>query len=846
MKDVFAEIDAIVMLTTSDWKSEPRSNRYHYATRLARKSAVIFVQADLVKPEYAFEETDTENVDILHVYQIFGLQQTALINQALLTKNIISPMLWVYNPQFVHFILSRYSPMMIFHATENHLCKDFPNNIFLEEDSLEQHAFQQVVAAVDLIISVADGVAKDLLENFSCENKLITLKNCCDLEFYDYLKHKKIVEKDERVRVFYQGAIFNKLDYELLTELVECKTEWEFVFCGRLIEKGKEHKKFFKHKNVKYLGELSAEQLRDEMYASSVGIIPYKPLEFVKKSHPLKAYEYLATGIPVISVPIDSLESDCQKGCVYFATTASEYKQQIQTALAETKDQISLSNRRAIVEANNYEKNFSQLQKALANFYPANCQSKKLNILVLYELHSSYVGTIKEHINAFAWYSAHNIFYAPASQNECRYDLSAFDVIIIHYSLRLTIRVGACTLSEDYQQKVQEFGGYKVLFLQDEYENTNLSKARARELGVNVIYTCVPLEQRSKVYFDDEFPHTRFMHNLTGYVSEQTGIERYYKPFEERENLIGYRGRNLPYYYGALGHEKYDIGLHMKQICMQRNIKSDIEVTEEKRIYKNDWYQFLANARATLGTESGSNIFDFTGGLREKYLELLEKKPDLKFEEVYGKYFKQFDNYINMNQVSPKIFEAISLRVALILFEGEYSGVVKPNEHYIPLKKDFSNIDEVLLKLEDADYIKQLTERAYQDIILSDKFQYKTFISNLDAELSHRVAKRIEMKIISGPLFYYAEKKLLDNSGSYVNGFAYNVITDGFIDDRCKYGLDMRLEPEKERIGVAAIVVIIAKALIRATGALYIMKRLLPKVHGPLRRRYLKITGREE
>ena len=43
LKDRF---DAIVMLTWSDWFTEPVSNRYHYATRFAKHLPVIFVQPD--------------------------------------------------------------------------------------------------------------------------------------------------------------------------------------------------------------------------------------------------------------------------------------------------------------------------------------------------------------------------------------------------------------------------------------------------------------------------------------------------------------------------------------------------------------------------------------------------------------------------------------------------------------------------------------------------------------------------------------------------------------------------------------------------------------------------------
>src|SRR5437016_5499446 len=54
--------DGVVMLTWSDWRTEPRSNRYHYATRFARSLPVLFVQPDGVGRSCSFEETEVPGV----------------------------------------------------------------------------------------------------------------------------------------------------------------------------------------------------------------------------------------------------------------------------------------------------------------------------------------------------------------------------------------------------------------------------------------------------------------------------------------------------------------------------------------------------------------------------------------------------------------------------------------------------------------------------------------------------------------------------------------------------------------------------------------------------------------
>ena len=44
-----------------------------------------------------------------------------------------------------------------------------------------------------------------------------------------------------------------------------------------------------------------------------------------------------------------------------------------------------------------------------------------------------------------------------------------------------------------------------------------------------------------------------------------------------------------------------------------------------------------------------------------------------------------------MHVISSRVFEAIASRCLLILFKGDYSGIIKPWKHYLPLEK-ISNV----------------------------------------------------------------------------------------------------------------------------------------------------------
>lgn len=370
-----------------------------------------------------------------------------------------------------------------------------------------------------------------------------------------------------------------------------------------------------------------------------------------------------------------------------------------------------------------------------------------LKIVILYEPSSIKISTMREYLSSFYLYSQNKVSYLPATQGlSCKIDLNVFDVVMIHYSVRVSILSGNYMLSPEYIDAVKNFSGYKVLFLQDEYDGTNIAKSWIIRLGIHTVYTCVPKAYIEQVYSKTDFQHVDFIPILTGYVSDSL-LRSKCKPLSDRKTLIGYRGRELPYWYGSLGQEKLNIGIQVKAFCLDKGLKVDIEWEESKRIYGDAWYIFLGSSRATLGTESGANIFDYDGSVRATLEEKLKEKPGLTYESIAEEYILPYET-IRMNQISPKIFEAISLRTALILFEGEYSGVLEAERHYISLKKDFSNLERVITKVQNDNFIEKLTERAYTDIIESNRYSYQSFVHDVDAYLLNKVQKHLYSKYI--------------------------------------------------------------------------------------------------
>jgi len=355
-----------------------------------------------------------------------------------------------------------------------------------------------------------------------------------------------------------------------------------------------------------------------------------------------------------------------------------------------------------------------------------------LNILYLYDSTQTYTSTVYEHIGCFAKHSRHRSFFCnhyPTKEFDVA--LSRFDAIAIHYSIRLAFNA----LSPSAAKAIAEFNGLKVLFIQDEYDHTHRAWHWIKALGIQLVFTVVPQRAIEQVYPSREFPGTRFVSTLTGYVPDELTLNRDATAPSQRSLIVGYRGRPLPIRYGKLGVEKAEIGKIVKTYCDANGISNDIAWSEKSRIYGPRWYEFMGSCRSMLGSESGSNVFDWDGTLVERIDQFRMSNPGTDDGEVYEKFVRAQEIDGIMNQVSPRVFEAIASRTVLVLFEGDYSGVVKAGQHFIPVKKDGSNLAEVVRLLQDGAYVDAMVGRAYQDVIATGMYSYQSFVRLVDEEI---------------------------------------------------------------------------------------------------------------
>lgn len=356
-----------------------------------------------------------------------------------------------------------------------------------------------------------------------------------------------------------------------------------------------------------------------------------------------------------------------------------------------------------------------------------------LNILFLcnHPAKNAEASTVTDHIESFRLYSHHNVhilsFLRRLPEN---IDLDRFDAILLHYSIQLGY-LGYHYLDQKSRLRIKNFRGLKAAFIQDEYRSVEDVLDSLVLMNIDLLFTCLPDYEVEKVYPRSRVPNLKTIHNLTGYVSERL-LHQSVQTVKHRPIDVGYRTRPMPFWLGELGYEKWQIAHKFMKYSAGSGLTTDISYDESDRIYGQKWIAFISSCKSVLGVESGASVFDFTGKIKERVENYLSEYPNADFFDVQKKFLKPFEGKIYLNQISPRCFESAALKTVMVLYEGNYSGILVPDRHYITLKKDFSNFSEVLSKLKDDRYLQEMADRTYAEVAKNPKFHYRSLVKMID------------------------------------------------------------------------------------------------------------------
>ena len=259
------------------------------------------------------------------------------------------------------------------------VAEQLPNNVVVY-DCMDHHGgFANTASFVheyerralersDLVLATSAPLAATVARSAS---RHVLLRNACEYEHFAAAP-EGVVDASERKVAGYYGAIAQWFDAELLADVARRLPHVDFRLVGA--STGADLSPIAGLANVSHIGEVSYQELPRHLHAFDVCLIPFKVVELTRCTNPVKVYEYLSAGKPVVSVPLPEVE--LMSTVVRTADGAEAFAAAIEEALAED-DPALVEHRREFARENTWVRRGKRLESEIDPFFP------KISVIVL-------------------------------------------------------------------------------------------------------------------------------------------------------------------------------------------------------------------------------------------------------------------------------------------------------------------------------------------------------------------------------------------------------------------------------------------------------------------------------
>ncbi|MBP2109886.1 glycosyltransferase [Paenibacillus silagei] len=223
---------------------------------------------------------------------------------------------------------------------------------------------KQLMVKADLVIASS----QRLYEKISIENdNTVLIRNAG--EYTHFSDETKILT--ERLApsgsvIGYYGAISEWFDIDLICSLAKKNKDWTFILIGDTF--GCDTTRADNISNVKFLGEMPYHELPKYLNQFDVALIPFVKNNLTLATNPVKIYEYLAAGKPVVSTDLPELK--LMSDYLYLANTHEDFERSILLALKETNDR-TVEKRKKYALDNTWNSRYKSLNEEMqTRFFP--------------------------------------------------------------------------------------------------------------------------------------------------------------------------------------------------------------------------------------------------------------------------------------------------------------------------------------------------------------------------------------------------------------------------------------------------------------------------------------------
>jgi glycosyltransferase involved in cell wall biosynthesis len=230
-------------------------------------------------------------------------------------------LLWVSAPYFIYLAVRLRPRRIVYRVADNWTgFTQLPANIVEAECIALQMA--------DLVLSTSR-VQQERLKRIRPD--VYYLPNGVEWEHFALPKPEPLEYKElKRPIAVYVGNLSYWVDIQLLSEVARRMPSWSFVLIGPVETSLTPLRSLW---NVKLLGPRPYRQLPGYLQWANVGLIPFQRSTLTESVNPVKVYEYLASGLPVVATRWTELELTGLP--VRLASCPSEFCKEMEEALGE-------------------------------------------------------------------------------------------------------------------------------------------------------------------------------------------------------------------------------------------------------------------------------------------------------------------------------------------------------------------------------------------------------------------------------------------------------------------------------------------------------------------------------
>ncbi len=274
----------------------------------------------------------------------------AAVRRDLAAAGMREPIVWVSTQTQFDARNDLPARLRVYHIVDDYLSyHDLPAERRPRWASLER----QLIDWADLVIVVSPELmqSKGSLPQGGRNPKFRLLPNAVDPCLYAddrLLGPTPELEGLSRPVLGYVGLVSVRLDLALLDELAARHPEWTLVLVGTVFRSGCGEllDRLTARPNVRLLPPVPADRVPDYVRRFDLGLAPYRVTQETVHASPLKIYEYLAAGLPVVAADVPGARQFAD--VLALADTADAWEGAIVRQLGTTSAEAIAARRRAV------------------------------------------------------------------------------------------------------------------------------------------------------------------------------------------------------------------------------------------------------------------------------------------------------------------------------------------------------------------------------------------------------------------------------------------------------------------------------------------------------------------